>query len=56
MKKSNQHKVFDSHFHIIDKRFPLISNQGYLPDEFTVADYRQRTENTRIVGGAVVSI
>lgn len=47
--------VFDSHFHIIDSRFPLVPNQGYLPDDFTCADYRQRTGNIALKGGAVVS-
>ena len=31
-------KIFDSHFHIIDRRFPLVPNQGYLPDNFTCGD------------------
>jgi predicted TIM-barrel fold metal-dependent hydrolase len=48
-------RVFDSHFHIIDKRFPLVPNQGYLPDNFTCADYLQRAKTLNIVGGAVVS-
>ena len=47
--------VFDSHFHIIDKRFPLVPNDGYLPDDFTCRDYLKRTENISLVGGAVVS-
>lgn len=46
---------FDAHMHIIDPRFPLIENQGYLPDPFTVADYCQRTAHFQVVGGAVVS-
>lgn len=46
---------FDAHMHIIDPRFPLIENQGYLPDPFTVADYRRRTAHFQVVGGAVVS-
>lgn len=48
-------RVFDSHFHIIDRRFPLVPNEGYLPDEFTVADYCARATELGIVGGAVVS-
>ena len=32
--------MFDAHFHVIDPRFPLVPNQGYLPEPFTVADYR----------------
>jgi hypothetical protein len=32
-------KIFDDHFHIIDRRFPLISNSGYLHADFTCEDY-----------------
>lgn len=52
---SAAHPVFDAHFHIIDTRFPLWRNNGYLPDEFTVEDYHARTEHLRVTGGAVVS-
>jgi predicted TIM-barrel fold metal-dependent hydrolase len=48
-------RLFDSHFHIIDPRFPLIPNQGYLPPLYSVADYKASTANFHIVGGAVVS-
>jgi predicted TIM-barrel fold metal-dependent hydrolase len=47
--------VFDSHFHIIDRRFPLVPNDGYLPGDFTCADYQQRTSNLTLAGGAIVS-
>jgi predicted TIM-barrel fold metal-dependent hydrolase len=47
--------TFDAHFHIIDPRFPLIPNQGYLPEPFTIADYRAATAGLGITGGAVVS-
>lgn len=47
--------VFDSHLHIIDPRYPLIENNGYLPPVFTAQDYRRRVEGLNIVGGAVVS-
>jgi predicted TIM-barrel fold metal-dependent hydrolase len=47
--------VFDSHFHIIDRRFPLVENQGFLPDDFTCADYRKRASHLNLVGGAIVS-
>lgn len=47
--------VFDSHFHIIDRRFPLVPNEGYLPADFTCQDYRRRTEGVAVAGGAVVS-
>lgn len=61
-------RVFDAHLHIIDPRFPLVPNQGYVPDAFTVDDYMARTgelgarEGARdgarayeVAGGAVVS-
>ena len=48
-------KVFDSHFHIIDRRFPLVPNNGYLPDDFTCGDYLNRTREMNLAGGAIVS-
>ena len=48
-------RIFDAHFHIIDPDYPLIPNQGFLPEAFTVSDYQQRTEGLNIQGGAVVS-
>lgn len=47
--------IFDAHFHIVDARFPLVPNNGYLPDPFTASDYRERVEPLDIVGGTVVS-
>ena len=47
--------LFDAHLHVIDPRFPLMENQGYRPDPFTVADYRAQTAHIPVVGGAVVS-
>ena len=47
--------MFDAHFHIIDSRFPLLPNAGYLPDEFDVAAYRGATASLHLSGGAVVS-
>ncbi|WP_017534859.1 amidohydrolase family protein [Nocardiopsis alba] len=52
---STPRPFFDAHLHIIDPRFPLIPNQGYLPEEFTVERYRRRVETLGVVGGAVVS-
>jgi len=46
---------FDAHLHIIDPRFPLVENQGFLPEPFTCEDYRRRTEPFEVLGGAVVS-
>lgn len=50
-----QYALFDSHLHIIDRRFPLLANQGYLPDVFTAQDYLKRTADYRLIGGAIVS-
>lgn len=47
--------IFDSHFHIIDPRFPLIENEGYIPSPFTVNDYFNRISGLNVQGGAVVS-
>jgi predicted TIM-barrel fold metal-dependent hydrolase len=47
--------IFDAHFHVIDPRFPLVPNQGYLPEPFTVSDYRSRVAGLDVAGGAVVS-
>ena len=47
--------VFDAHFHVIDPRFPLVPNNGYLPDPFTVGDYLRRVDGLYVTGGAVVS-
>lgn len=51
----NAFKVFDSHVHIIDRRFPLVPNNGFLPNDFTCDDYLERTKSFRSVGGAIVS-
>ncbi|WP_096454240.1 amidohydrolase family protein [Corynebacterium suranareeae] len=48
-------KLFDTHFHIIDPNHPVIENNGFLPDPFTVDDYTQRVEGLNVAGGAVVS-
>lgn len=53
--EKTKRRVFDGHLHIIDSRFPLIPNQGYLPDAFTVEDYLKRTSTLNLTGGAVVS-
>lgn len=47
--------VFDAHFHVIDPRFPLAPNNGYLPDPFTVDDYLHRVDGLHVNGDAVVS-
>lgn len=47
--------LFDSHLHIIDKRYPLVANNNYVPDAFTCADYLSRLQAYRLCGGAIVS-
>jgi predicted TIM-barrel fold metal-dependent hydrolase len=36
-------KIFDSHFHIINPKFPLVKNNGYLPPNFTIENYQEKT-------------
>jgi len=48
-------KLFDAHFHIIDPRFPLVPNKGFLPERYTLNDYRERLASYNLCGGAVVS-
>lgn len=49
------HRLFDAHLHVIDPRFPLVENDGYLPPPFTAAEYRARVAPLGVAGGAVVS-
>ncbi|MSN26077.1 MAG: amidohydrolase family protein [Geobacter sp.] len=53
--KPERPEVFDSHFHIIDRRFPLLPNNGYLPGDYSCADYLERMRGYNLVGGAIVS-
>ena len=48
-------KVFDSHCHIIDPRYPIIENQGYIPPPYTLNDYRQQAVPLGVSSGAIVS-
>ena len=48
-------KYFDCHFHIIDKNFPVVPNQGFMPDAFTSENYLDRLKAVDLCGGAVVS-
>lgn len=47
--------IFDAHLHVIDPRFPLVPNRGYLPEPFTGEDYLERVGSLGVAGGAVVS-
>ena len=50
-----ENSLFDAHFHIIDSRFPLVGNNGYIPEPFNSKDYLARLEGIQLIGGAVVS-
>ena len=47
--------IFDAHCHIIDSAYPLIANNGYVPEFFSADDYLTRVTPLGVVGGAVVS-
>lgn len=47
--------LFDAHFHIIDPRFPLVMNDGYLPPPYTIDDYWASAGPLGVAGGAIVS-
>jgi predicted TIM-barrel fold metal-dependent hydrolase len=48
-------RLFDSHCHIIDRRFPIVANQGYLPPDFPLEAYLAEAKPLGVVAGAVVS-
>jgi predicted TIM-barrel fold metal-dependent hydrolase len=48
-------RLFDSHCHIIDHRFPIVANQGYSPPNFPLDEYLAETRPLGVVAGAVVS-
>ena len=52
---ATRRRLFDSHCHIIDHRFPIVPNQGYTPPNFTLADYLAQAKPLGVVAGAVVS-
>ena len=48
-------RLFDSHCHIIDPRFPIIANQGYTPPAFPLEAYQAQAKPLGVMAGAVVS-
>ena len=52
---TQQRRLFDSHCHIIDHRFPIVPNQGYTPPNFPLEDYLAQAKPLGVVAGAVVS-
>jgi predicted TIM-barrel fold metal-dependent hydrolase len=53
--RAQQRRLFDSHCHIIDQRFPIVPNQGYTPPDFPLQDYLAQVKPLGVVAGAVVS-
>lgn len=49
--------LFDCHLHIIDPAFPLVANQGFLPEAYGVAEYRAELARLGLAasGGVIVS-
>jgi predicted TIM-barrel fold metal-dependent hydrolase len=47
--------IFDAHCHIIEPGFPLIENQGFVPEFYGVDAYRADTAPLGVAAGAVVS-
>lgn len=50
-----QRRLFDSHCHIIDHRFPIVANQGYLPPAFPLEAYLAQAKPLGVRAGAIVS-
>jgi len=48
-------EIFDAHFHILDPRYLLFENNGYLPQPFTIEEYFDQKNELRITGGCIVS-
>ena len=53
--RARQRRLFDSHCHIIDHRFPIVANQGYVPPDFPLDAYLAEAKPLGVVAGAVVS-
>ena len=48
-------RLFDSHCHIIDHRFPIVPNHGYTPPPFPLEAYIAATAPLGVVAGAIVA-
>jgi predicted TIM-barrel fold metal-dependent hydrolase len=48
-------RLFDSHCHIIDHRFPIVANQGFTPADFPLEAYLAEARPLGVVAGAIVS-
>lgn len=48
-------RLFDSHCHIIDPRFPIVANNGYTPPPFPLDAYLAEARPLGVAAGAIVS-
>lgn len=50
-------QLFDAHFHIIEPNYPLIKNNGFLPNYYSIKEYLKEMDqlNLEPIGGAIVS-
>lgn len=48
-------KIFDCHFHIIDTKYPLVKNEGFIPGIFRICDYMKRVNEFDLIGGVLVA-
>ena len=55
MPQAGARRVFDSHCHIIDHRFPIVPNQGYTPPHFSLDDYLAQARPLGVTSGVIVS-
>lgn len=53
--RQRAHGIFDAHCHIVDPRYPLVVNQGYMPPPFPLDDYLGQTRPLGVTAGAIVS-
>jgi predicted TIM-barrel fold metal-dependent hydrolase len=53
--RAAQPRIFDSHCHIIDHRFPITPNQGYTPSPFALDAYLAQARPLGVTAGAIVS-
>jgi predicted TIM-barrel fold metal-dependent hydrolase len=53
--RAAQPRIFDSHCHIIDHRFPITPNQGYTPPPFALDAYLAQVRPLGVTAGAIVS-
>jgi len=48
-------EIFDAHCHIIDPRFPIVPNEGYVPPAFPLPQYLDQVRPLQVTAGAIVS-